>query len=245
MSSNGAETVMKTENLTKKFGGLLALDQVSMEIESGNIVGLIGPNGAGKTTFFNCVSGVHTPTEGEVWFDGEDVTALGSQDIAQRGLTRTFQQSRPIEEVTVLENVMIGAHTRVKRRKKAKKIAMEWLDFVGLKEDGAMKAGNLTLARQRTMELARALSTEPKLILIDEIMAGLTPNEKEEMLELFKQIRSDGTSLMIIEHDMAAIMEISDQVVVLDGGAVLADGSPEVVKEDERVVESYVGDRDE
>lgn len=245
MSNRDGETVLKTEDLTKKFGGLLALDRVSMEVERGKIVGLIGPNGAGKTTFFNCVSGVHTPTEGQVWFDGEDVTGLGSQGIAQRGLTRTFQQSRPISEVTVLENVMIGAHTRDKRRKKAKDISMKWLEFVGLEDESKTKAGNLTLARQRTMELARALATEPKLILIDEIMAGLTPNEKEEMLELFEQIRANGTSLMVIEHDMSAVMDISDQVVVLDGGAVLTDGSPEDVRTDERVIESYVGDRDE
>lgn len=245
MSEKAAEPVLRTEDLTKKFGGLLALDQVSMEIEQGNIVGLIGPNGAGKTTFFNCVSGVHTPTEGKVWFDGDDVTAVGSQGIAQRGLTRTFQQSRPIAEVTVLENVMIGAHTREKRRKKAKDIAMGWLEFVGLEAEHGTNAGNLTLARQRTMELARALATEPKLILIDEIMAGLTPTEKEEMLELFEEIRANGTSLMVIEHDLSAVMEISDQVVVLDGGAVLADGTPEEVRTDERVIESYVGDRDD
>jgi branched-chain amino acid transport system ATP-binding protein len=245
MSKRNGETVLKTEDLTKEFGGLLALDKVSMEVESGKIVGLIGPNGAGKTTFFNCVSGVHTPTGGQVWFEGEEVTELGSQGIAQRGLTRTFQQSRPIEEVTVLENVMIGAHTREKRRKKAKNIATDWLRFVGLEDESSTKAGNLTLARQRTMELARALATEPKLILIDEIMAGLTPNEKEDILELFEQIRENGTSLMVIEHDMSAIMEISDQVLVLDGGAVLANGDPDDVRADERVIESYVGDRND
>lgn len=239
------DPIIEVDGLRKTFGGIVAVDGATFEIEEGSITGLIGPNGAGKTTFFNCVSGVHTPTEGKVWFNGDDVTAVGSQGIAERGLTRTFQQSRPISEITVLENVMIGAHTREKRRKKAREIAMGWLEFVGLEEEHETKAGNLTLARQRTMELARALATKPKLILIDEIMAGLTPTEKEEMLELFEEIRANGTSLMVIEHDLAAVMEISDQVVVLDGGSVLADGTPEEVRTDERVIESYVGDRDD
>ncbi len=243
---DGTDPVLTATDVRKEFSGLVALEDVSLTLNRGEIVGLIGPNGAGKTTLFNCISGVFPPTAGTIRLDGEDVTSLAAHEIARRGLARTFQITRPLEQLTVLENAMVGAHIHSRRRGPARELAREKLAFIGLADQADEPAGELTVGNQRRLELARALATEPSVLLLDEIMAGLTPAETDEMLELFREIRADGTTLLVIEHDMSAIMNISDRVKVLDNGAGLAFGPPEEVAEDERVVEAYIGaDADE
>jgi branched-chain amino acid transport system ATP-binding protein len=235
------ETILRVENLRKEFSGLVALEDVSLELNRGEIVGLIGPNGAGKTTLFNCISSVYEPTAGSVYLNGEDITGLKAHKIPKQGLARTFQITRPLEELTVLENAMVGAHIHTRRRRDAERIAREKLDFVGLADQADDSAGDLTVGAQKRLELARAIATEPSVLLLDEIMAGLTPTETEEMLDLFRKLRADGTSILIIEHDMQAIMNISDRVKVLDNGNGIAFGTPEEIVEDERVLEAYIG----
>lgn len=240
-TANLAETILEVDGVTKTFSGLTALEDVSMDLRVGEIVGLIGPNGAGKTTLFNCISSVYEPAGGSVSLDGEDITGLKPHLIPERGLARTFQITRPLEELTVLENAMVGAHIHTRRRNEAERIAREKLAFVGLTDSADESAGDLTVGAQKRLELARAVATEPAVLLLDEIMAGLTPTETDEMLDLFRRLRDDGTSLLIIEHDMQAIMNISDRVKVLDNGAGIAFGPPEEVVADERVREAYVG----
>ncbi|KAB1185027.1 MULTISPECIES: ABC transporter ATP-binding protein [Haloferax] len=235
------ETLLTVEGVGKRFAGLQALDNVDMTVKRGEIIGLIGPNGAGKTTLFNCISGVFPPTSGTVTLEGEDVSGMPSHKIARAGLARTFQITRPLEELTVAENVMVGAHIHTRRRGEARDIAMESLEFVGLADRADEEAGELTVGAQKRLELARAIATQPSILLLDEIMAGLTPQESKQMLGLFRQLRERGTSLLIIEHDMKAIMNISDYVKVLDQGQGIAFGKPAEVVEDDRVIEAYIG----
>ena len=240
-SDNESEVLLKATDLTKTFSGLVALEDVSLNVNRGEIVGLIGPNGAGKTTLFNCVSGVLSPTDGIVELNGEDITGDAAHHVAHSGLARTFQITRPLEDLTVLENVLVGAHIRTRRRHSAEEIAKAQLQFVGLESRVGEKASELTVGDQKRLELARALATEPDILLLDEIMAGLTPTETRRMLDLFKDIRGKDVSILIIEHDMEAIMEISDRVKVLDSGEAIAFGPPEAVANDERVIEAYIG----
>lgn len=227
--------------LTKEYGNLVALDDVDVSIEAGEIVGLIGPNGAGKTTLFNCMTGVENPTSGSVTLRGEEITSMAGHQIARRGLARTFQIARPLEDLTVLENVMVGAHIHTKRRRKARAIAREQLELIGLEDKLEMSAGELTISHQRMMELARVLATDPDALFIDEIMAGLTPTEVDAFMEVLRTVSAGGRSIFIIEHDMRAIMEISDRVIVLNQGQVIARGDPETVSEDEAVIKAYLG----
>lgn len=233
--------LLEVSGLGKRFSGLVALDDVSLEVEAGEIIGLVGPNGAGKTTLFNCISGTLEPTEGTVRLSDGDITGLAPHEIARHGLARTFQITRPLEELTVLENAMVGAHIHTRNRSDAQDMAREKLEFVGLADQAGDKAGELTVGAQKRLELARAIATEPSILLLDEIMAGLTPNETEEMLDLFRDLRAEGISLVIIEHDMQAIMNISDRVKVLDNGQGIAFDAPEEVVNDQRVVKSYIG----
>ncbi|GGL67609.1 ABC transporter ATP-binding protein [Halocalculus aciditolerans] len=236
------ETILHATDITKEFGGLVALSDVSLDIDEGEIVGLIGPNGAGKTTLFNCLSGALKPTSGTVEFRGEDITGMEPHEVAKRGLARTFQITRPMEDMTVLENAMVGAHIHTRRRGPTRERARDALDFVGLADDADRKAGGLTLGKQKSLELARALATDPELVLVDEIMAGLTPAESERILDRLEAVRERGTSLFVIEHDMHAIMEISDRIKVLDNGKELAFGAPADVVNDPAVVEAYIGE---
>jgi len=235
------EAILAVDGVTKTFSGLVALDDVSMSVERGEIVGLIGPNGAGKTTLFNCISGVLEPTEGTVVLDGEEITGRPAHEIARRGLARTFQITRPLEELTVLENAMVGAHIHTRRRAPARELAREQLAFVGLAARADETASELPVGGQKRLELARALATEPAMLLLDELLAGLTPSETEGMLDLLREVRDDGTSILVIEHDMSAIMRFSDRVKVLDNGRGIAFGTPEAVASDEAVVEAYIG----
>jgi branched-chain amino acid transport system ATP-binding protein len=235
------EPLLVGTGLTKEYGSLVALDDVDVSLESGEIVGLIGPNGAGKTTLFNCMAGAEHPTGGTVTLHGEDITGLSGHEIARRGLGRTFQIARPLEDLTVLENVMVSAHIHTKRRRRAKEIAREQLELIGLEDKLEMNAGELTISYQRMLELARALATDPIVLFIDEIMAGLTPTEVDAFMDVLRTVSQDGRSIFIIEHDMRAIMEISDRVVVLDQGQVIARGDPQTVSNEEAVINAYLG----
>ncbi|MHB9287960.1 ABC transporter ATP-binding protein [Halobacteriales archaeon Cl-PHB] len=237
------EVVLTGENVTKEFSGLVALDDVSFDVRSNEILGLIGPNGAGKTTLFNCINGQFAPTNGTIRFNGDDITGMSPHEIARLGLGRTFQIVRPLEDLTVLENVMVGAHMRTRSRSSAKEIAHEKLEFVGLADQAAVQADELPMGSQKRMELARTLTIEPDLLLLDEILAGLPPAETDEMLDLFGRVRDGGTSLIVIEHDMESIMNLSDLVLVLNNGQRLAFDTPEAIVENDEVIEAYLGDQ--
>jgi branched-chain amino acid transport system ATP-binding protein len=233
--------LLEVRNLTMKFGELVAVSDVSFAVEPGTIVGLIGPNGAGKTTLFNCVAGLYQPTSGTVRFDGHDVTGVRPHRIAKLGLARTFQVVRPLKEMTVLENVQVGAYLRHASPREALASAEACLErcFLGAWRDRL--AGDLTMGGKKRLEVARALATEPKLLLLDESVAGLTSKEVKDMVALIRSLRDGGVTILMVEHIMEALMPIADQVVVLSGGVKIAQGPPAVVTADERVISAYLG----
>lgn len=233
--------LLKAENVTKRFAGLTAVDSVNLVINQGEIIGLIGPNGAGKTTFFNSITGFHIADQGKVEFDGQDITGLTTYQNCKAGMARTFQIVQPFGNLTALENVMVGAFNRVSSYAEAEKIAKEMIDFVGMTDKTYDIVADLNIGDQRKLEMARALATKPKLLLLDEVMAGLTPTEIEGVIELVKKIRKAGTTILMIEHIMAALMTLSDRVVVLDHGKKIAEGTPAEITSNENVIESYLG----
>jgi len=244
-----AEPILQVENVTKRFGGLVALSNVSFEVYEGEILGLIGPNGAGKTTMFNVITGVYKPDEGRVIFMGTDITGWKPHKIARKGIARTHQIVKPFGDLTVLENTMVGAMfgTRYKEvgEEEARRIAEEVLEFVGLADKKDLPARVLNVQEKKRLELARALAEEPKLLLLDEVLAGLTPSEVERMLGLLRQIRKEkGITMVMIEHVMHAVMNLADRIVVLHFGRKLAEGTPEEVANNPEVIAAYLGDPD-
>ncbi len=235
-------TLLKVENLSKHFGGLMAVHRVSFEIREGEIVGLIGPNGAGKTTVFNLISGLLDPDEGRVFLRDHELTRLKPYRKSLLGIGRTFQIVRPFDGMTVLENVMVPTLARHRDPSEARRLAMSVLEEVGLASEAFALPQNLTYASRKRLEVARARATQPRLLLLDEVLAGLNAMEVAEALPLLRQIREGGVTIFMIEHIMAALMSVSDRVLVLDQGELIAQGTPAEVTANPRVIKAYLGE---
>ena len=235
-------SLLELRNICMDFGGLRAIDSLSLSIDEGKILGLIGPNGAGKSTAFNCVAGVYKPTSGEIWFDGANITGAKPWDLCRAGLARTFQIVKPFASKTVLYNVMVGAFARTDRTDEAEAIALDVLKSLHLEHKKDFKSGALTIADRKRLEIARAMATKPKLLLLDEVMAGLRPTEVDEMIDVFRAVRDSGVTIFVIEHIMRAIMALSDELVVIQFGRKISEGKPEAVAKDENVIKAYLGD---
>lgn len=234
--------MLEIRKLKKEFGGVLALKDLDLNLEESEILGLIGPNGAGKTTVFNLISGFLRPTAGEIEFQGESIAGAEPHQVCHKGITRTFQIVQPFRSLSVLENVMIGAFGQKKGFRLARGKALEVLKFSGLLELQNQEAGSLPIASQKRLELARALATEPKLLLLDEVMAGLTSTEIAEVLAMVRKIRDSKITVLLIEHVMHAVMSVSDRILVLHHGEKISEGKPNEVAKDKRVLDAYLGE---
>jgi branched-chain amino acid transport system ATP-binding protein len=233
--------IFEVKNLTKKFGGLIAVNNVSFDVKDKEIVGLIGPNGAGKTTLFNVVTGFYKPEDGKVIFKGEDITNFKPHEVCERGIARTFQIVRPFQNMTVLENVMVGAFIRTDEVERAKEIAYESLEMVGLTHMAETLTANLNIPSRKLVELARCLATKPKMLMLDEVVSGLTPSEVDVILSLIQRIVKLGISIVMVEHVMRAVMSISNRVIVLNFGQKIAEGPPKLITQNAEVIKAYLG----
>ena len=234
--------VLEIRHVSKFFGGLAANSDVSFAVEGGTILGLIGPNGAGKTTLFNCITGYYPPSRGDVIFKGQRLNGLTPDKVCVRGMARTWQKVRPLAKLSVLDNVMVGALARTRSLRAAREVAEEQLRVVRLEHKARALAGGLPIGERKKLEVARVLATRPELLLLDEVMGGLNPAESEEIIGLILDIRRRGLTQMVIEHDMKAIMRISDRIVVLNSGEKLAEGLPREVVANPAVVAAYLGE---
>ena len=253
-----SQVILSVKDLVMRFGGLLAVDQVAFDVNKNEIFSIIGPNGAGKTTVFNCVSGFYKPSEGQIQLFGENITGKPSHKVAQHGLVRTFQNVRLFKNLTAIENLLVAQHNHMsagflagllnlpsykRSEKQALANAVKWLDFMGLRELANREAGNLAYGHQRRLEIARCMITQPKLLLLDEPAAGLNPSETDELKQLIKDLRDNhGISVLLIEHDMKLVMDISDHIVVINQGTPLASGTPEQVRNNPAVIKAYLGE---
>jgi branched-chain amino acid transport system ATP-binding protein len=235
-------SLLELKDVTKRFGGLTAVNSLSLSMEKGEILGVIGPNGAGKSTAFNCIAGVFPPTEGEVIFDGQVINGQKPWDLCKKGIARTFQIVKPFASKSVLYNVTVGAFANTSSRSEAEAKAIEVLKLLNFDDKKDAKSADLTIADRKRLEIARALATDPRLLLLDEVMAGLRPNEVDEMVEIIRFLRDQGVTILVIEHIMRAIMALSDRIVVIHFGKKIAEGVPEAVASDENVIKAYLGD---
>ncbi len=233
--------LLEVEGLAKRFGGVQAVADLSFLVEEGEIVGMIGPNGSGKTTTFNLITGFYRPDRGRVRFAGREITGLPPYEVCERGICRTFQIAKPFRELTVLRNVMMGTLLRHPAPARARARAEEVLRLAGLEGRAEVEAGSLTTIDQRRLEVARAVGTEPRVLLLDETMAGLTPPETAEAIRLIMSLRERGLTVVVVEHVMRAVMSLSDRIVVLDQGAKIAEGPPSQISSDPRVIQAYLG----
>lgn len=236
--------LLELSGVTKRFGGLTAVDSVDLVVNKGDVVGLIGPNGAGKTTLFAMIAGYHKPTEGKIVFQGKDITGWEPHRIAHLGLNRTFQVVKPFGDMTVLENVMVGAMIHDANVHRAREKAMETLEFCGLADNADFLGRELTVAKKKRLEVARALACDPVLLMLDEVMAGLTPSEVQDATDFIFQIRDRGITLFVIEHVMEVIMPISHRVAVLNYGKKIVDCAPEEAVQNPEVIAAYFGSTD-
>jgi branched-chain amino acid transport system ATP-binding protein len=234
--------LLRVNGISKVFGGLMALSDVTFSVMKGEILGLIGPNGAGKTTLFNVVNGFYPPSKGEVFFKEERITRLKTHQICKLGIGRTFQVVRPLQRMTVLDNVIASAFLRAKNKAHAQEIAIETLKFTGLYEDRNLISKGLPLGKRKRLEVTRALATRPEMLLMDESFAGLNPTEINDQMAIIKQIRDKGITMMVIEHHMRVIMSISDRIVVLNYGEKIAEGTPSEIGKNPLVIEAYLGE---
>ena len=237
-----AQPLLSVRGITKAFSGLTALSDVTFDVPSGQITGVIGPNGAGKTTLFNVIAGTFPPTEGQVLFRGEPVTGMPAHQIARTGIARTYQLMKPFGTLSVRDNVMIASLQRTSSMDEAREQADLMVENVGLERWRHHRADELSTAGRKRLELARALALQPQLLLLDEVLAGLVPSERAPVLELLSDIRDDGMTMLFVEHVMAAVMQLSDEIVVLHHGQVLASGTPDAVTRDKDVIEAYLGE---
>lgn len=234
--------LFELKNLVKQFGGLTAVNDVSFQVEKGEIFGLIGPNGSGKTTIFNCISSYFPVTGGNIYFNGQDITGLKTNKICKAGIGRTFQVVKPLGRLSVLDNVIAAAFTRAENKKEAHDIAMETLEFCGLMHRKDIIAKSLPIGERKRLEITRAMATGPELLLLDETAAGLTPTEVDVAIELIKKIRDNGVTIIIVEHIMKVIMTISDRIHAINFGTTIAHGTPKEVSNDNAVIEAYLGE---
>jgi branched-chain amino acid transport system ATP-binding protein len=237
-----AAPMLEIKQVYKLFGGLAANSNVSFSMEQGMIMGLIGPNGAGKTTLFNCITGYYPPTKGEILFNGRRMNGLEPDQVCKLGMARTWQKVRPLAKMTVLDNVMVGALARTASLKIAREIAREQLRVVKLEHRDDSLAGGLPIGERKKLEVARVLATRPELLLLDEVMGGLNTAESEEIIQLILELKKGGLTQMVIEHDMKAIMRISDRIVVLNSGVKLAEGLPAEIVSNKEVITAYLGE---
>jgi len=235
--------LLELKHVSKTFGGLRANWNVSFGVQRNSIVGLIGPNGAGKTTLFSCITGYYAPSDGEVLFEGKRINGLRPDQVCRIGMVRTWQKVRPLAKLSVLDNVMVGALLRTWSLRRARAVAEEQLDAVGLDKQAGMLAGALPIGQRKRLEVARALATQPSMVLLDEVMGGLNPVESNEMIALILSLKTRGITLVVIEHDMRAIMAVSDRVVVLNSGEMLAEGSPRDIANHPDVISAYLGQK--
>jgi len=234
--------LLEVQGITKWFGGLVAVHDLNFNVDRGEIVGMIGPNGAGKTTAFNMIAGFYRPNEGHVYLDGKDITGLRSDQICQLGLARTFQIVRPFKEISVLDNVMVGAYNRTGSERAAQAKAEEIIDFMGMTSMTRQTAAGLPIASCKRLEIARALATNPKIILLDEVMSGLRPTEMDETIDLVRKVNQRGIALLLVEHVMKVIMALAGRIVVIHHGEKLAEGRPDEIVQNKAVIDAYLGE---